>query len=865
MKILNLLLPLLGLSTTLFAQSTLSGTVTLEGETDFSNITVSFEGQSASATSRTVTTDSLGQYAAGLDNGLYDVTYSKSGFLSSTVKDLFVTTDSVLAEIVLLSELAQEPSVNITGNILDGSVWHPDTSYVIAGTTTLQSGATLEIRPGTRVFLSSGASLQLSGDFTIQGTATDSIYFLNDGTGDWDGIAFSADEFSASDPVKLASFRGGEEVSINGKGVNFADCRFQGLDVDLMDNVRSFGDITLERCAFVEAPFFMSAAENDLLITQCRFEDSHLFFDLYGEVVLEHSVLSASNLLFAGSGSDDGPVTVQYNVLANSPNSAMATATGLSSSGTTWQVRNNTFYNNRYGIGFNSDPPLELNSNVFLANTTDILLEFGNLDNLSLAYNLFEDTVGVFQDFQSDATTYKLLGQIISTNNGYGADAYLNIFQDPELVTDSTQRSSFLFPSSSTAPVVDSGDPNRQDANGSPLDMGAFPYDNQPPGAVALVLPGVDTAGYGDTLTFTWFSSSDLDSYGNQDNATYALVIAYDATTERYSAEEDTTLTFLTPRAWPDSTTFTWWVEASDGYNASAVEETSSFVTLSLGLEPVAPVLPGVDTAEYGDTLTFAWYRSSEEGRYDSADNITYALVIAYDATTERYSAGGDTTLTFVTPRTWPDSTTFTWWVEAYDGVGYSEADDTGSFVTLSLGLEPVALVLPGVDTAKYGDALTFAWYRSSEEGLYDSADNITYELVMAYNNVTERLVVGGDTTITFITPEDWPQATTFTWWVEAYDGISYSEAEETGSFVTPNLAPEAFALLAPSGEELVATAYAVPFRWESAEDTDAIEYTLYLRGGLEQDTVLSGLVDTVLDVAWDPNGFWSPNGVYTW
>jgi len=186
-----LLLGFLNLYVLGFSQTYLiEGNAFLEGASDHSNITITFNRIAPTPISYIVYTDAAGYFSDTIEEGIYNITYEKSGYLTNTTNNNSIYSTTVLSDVTLES---QGLSGNLTGTLSTGT-------YKVSGDITVPDGYTLIIEPGTTLKFKQNISFIIRGSLYANGTINDSIIFKRFDNGiTWGGIQiYNADntEFS---------------------------------------------------------------------------------------------------------------------------------------------------------------------------------------------------------------------------------------------------------------------------------------------------------------------------------------------------------------------------------------------------------------------------------------------------------------------------------------------------------------------------------------------------------------------------------------------------------------------------------------------------------------------------------------------
>lgn len=179
----NLLLSSILLSSvgTLCAQTaTISGRVLLENQTDHRNVRVLFEQTAPTTLSDSTFTDNLGNFSKAIPTGIYKITCSKNGYLSTIKSNENCYSSHALTDTTLLAKGLEG---SLSGVLTAGN-------YRVSANIQVDSGTTLTLMPGTRLRFMEGKSLTAIGSLIAKGSLGDSVYFTTDNPlTRWNGIS----------------------------------------------------------------------------------------------------------------------------------------------------------------------------------------------------------------------------------------------------------------------------------------------------------------------------------------------------------------------------------------------------------------------------------------------------------------------------------------------------------------------------------------------------------------------------------------------------------------------------------------------------------------------------------------------------
>ncbi len=125
---------------------TADGFCYLEGAGDHSGTKVLFQAVSPSAVTDSVYTNADGSYAIGLQEGIYTVKFTHTGYQPYTIPgELGLFTNTTIDDVLLSQGSVEEVSGPQSG------VWTSGTLYQVVGDISVSNGTTLVIEPGVTV------------------------------------------------------------------------------------------------------------------------------------------------------------------------------------------------------------------------------------------------------------------------------------------------------------------------------------------------------------------------------------------------------------------------------------------------------------------------------------------------------------------------------------------------------------------------------------------------------------------------------------------------------------------------------------------------------------------------------------------
>jgi hypothetical protein len=447
-----------------------SGMAFLDNSSNHSDILIKFIPVSPSAIFDSCTTISNGSYSITIPNGIYDISYSKAGYQTYLIEEIFIDSDLILDDVTLNSK----PTKEIYGSVY--GTFFSDTAYIVTGYMNINNEAILTIEPGTEIKFDGYYSFTISGKLLAMGLPQSPITFtsnaINPATGDWAGIHFSGTSGSILSNVIL-EYGGGPNYSdnplleISNSNLLVDSCRVQysneagikitgGIPVVRNSNLSNIEGWALRATGDGSGKFYNNK------IYDCGPS---------GALILRNGAIAEGNWVFNNSGAgilcavnNGEPAIVYKNVVYGNGTGIMVTAGG------TALISYNTIYNNdSEGIGIEESTELEITGNIICANSTGIEIEDLPTSSVVISYNLFENDI----DFISAPLG---VGTIITNNqNETPCDTYYNIFANPEFYSTVPTDSTYLFLKESS-PAIDAGNPTDLDPDSTIRDLGAITY-----------------------------------------------------------------------------------------------------------------------------------------------------------------------------------------------------------------------------------------------------------------------------------------------------------------------------------------------------------------------------------------------------
>ncbi len=531
--------------TVAFAQDrsvTITGTCLLEGELDHSGTEILFEAVSGSAETNTFTTDENGEYAAGLPEGIYVITFLHDGFIPVTLPgEINFFDDDELELVELLVGTVQEVSGTLDGN----QYWTDNFQYRVTGDLTLNSGDTLSIDPGVSVLFMGEYEFIINGAFYANGAEGDSIRFTSGrpvkDRGDWKWLYFDYADSTSFLNYVVVEYGGGSENSENNANIKtyHSTLFINNSDIHLSNNsglCGNYDELTLNNSLVNNNIYYgvyllYNSSTADISGNEIYNNSNYGVYlnsstaDISGNEIYNNSNygvylnnnsttdISGNEIHNNGSrgvyvrwystadisgneihnNSSNGVIVVLYStadisgneIHNNGSNGVVVDNSTADISGneihnngsngvnlydfSTADISGNDIHNNSdYGVYLNISTA-DIRNNILWANGTCLQIQS---EGSSIGYNCFYDNGGLYtnsSDYYPSA-----FGEVMTVNaNGDSTDTWSNLFMDPMLIDIENGD----YNPQEGSPVIDAGDPNFTDPDGSISDIGMLYYD----------------------------------------------------------------------------------------------------------------------------------------------------------------------------------------------------------------------------------------------------------------------------------------------------------------------------------------------------------------------------------------------------
>lgn len=299
-----------------FSQTNLvEGYVFLKNQADHSGVQVTLERQAPSPLTYIAVSDSEGYFSEEIEEGVYDILYEKSGYLSQTSESVSIYTNYQLEDVTLEEE-------GLSG-YLSGVL--PQGIYKVSGNIAVAQGETLEIEPGTYLLFKPGIEFNIEGQLFANGNETDSIVFSKfDEDTTWGGMMFHDDE---SSQVSYARIDYAENYGVkilnenvdNDEKIAISNAVIRNNGIGIYTNVVNAEFYNLEVCDNAECGIYtydpdgaMYFAKN-LKISNCNFYNNSSFSGdgaIYLSVLTYSYYINIINCNIYGNYSNSGAITV---------------------------------------------------------------------------------------------------------------------------------------------------------------------------------------------------------------------------------------------------------------------------------------------------------------------------------------------------------------------------------------------------------------------------------------------------------------------------------------------------------------------------------------------------------------------------
>ena len=436
----------------------LTGYAFLSGQTNHSGITAKFIAQGGTAVTDSTTTTPTGSYSINIVGGVYKVSFSKAGYITSNYNNgatTLLTNTVVLANDTLLPGNQVFVSGNVSGN------WINTNTYIVNGNIIIPTGDTLTIQPGTNIRFNGNYSVLDTGVLIAIGTASNPIIFTSNyspqNIGNWNHIEpDNSNSIIDHCIIEYAqygfSFNNYNPIISNNVIRNIANYAIysDGGSPHIFNNTIYNCINTTNNSAvgiWVAGGYSTSLIECNT-IYNCTSSTYHAYGMIVGinNYVRNNIIHDISGAGSWGISNNEGNTQISNNYIYNCETGIdISTASSYNPPNPT--ITNNVLYNNTTGItigGFGgSDATPTIINNIITNNHTGVYQASTSDTIKNISYNVVWNNSTA--NYQNVAVIG--IGQIVGTNSqGNSIDSYYNMSQNPLFASSTPPALSSLSP-----------------------------------------------------------------------------------------------------------------------------------------------------------------------------------------------------------------------------------------------------------------------------------------------------------------------------------------------------------------------------------------------------------------------------------
>lgn len=464
-KILLLLILLISASS--FAAD-VTGKVFLDNGATYENCTITFTPVSPSAVLAQTTSQLDGSFTANIANGVYNIKYEKNGYQIYELLNYFINDTVILNDVTLSSNIL----VLVNGNV--SGAWTKGHTYRVTGNIIVPAGQTLTIEEGVEVKFDGYYSLTVNGTLLANGSADKYVQFTSNKTSptnkDWDQIVVNGISKMDYCIIEYGKAKNDDNIGLlNVTGnLTLTNSKIRNSEQSAI-SIRNAGIITVQNNKIYNCAYGFSVYTTGKVIIENNEIYNHVWIGINIYQASTSSIFKNNiihDCIYQGIQSIEFNYKIERNIIFNTGTAIFVTYGQPT-------IINNTLIYNQHGIGLYDNPSIIPNpiisSNIISNNRNYAIYSMGNFKPQSVSYNLF---------YNNGSGTGNLLpvgvGTVVTTNkNNTPADAYYNIFENPDFESITLADETFCI-LKSNSPAVDAGDPSIiASKNGTIVDIGA--------------------------------------------------------------------------------------------------------------------------------------------------------------------------------------------------------------------------------------------------------------------------------------------------------------------------------------------------------------------------------------------------------